>query len=196
VQILLRPKKNICLFTVTRPTLFSVATLVHFIGKSKVKVDTSEIFGLKKIFSVASWKIIGINFFIIQPQQFFWGIITPSHRRAIKYILKSGTFSGYGWSAIWNFHMWNKMEIRSTYPIFLEDVTVNRHIFFLSYRKVYILIYSAPSVYHPPFYRQPRLSPKLSSVPISPIKKYTVILPNSATAIRHRFSDTKVVKPI
>jgi hypothetical protein len=29
-------------------------------------------------------------------QQFFWGIITPSHRRAIKYILKSGTFSGYG----------------------------------------------------------------------------------------------------
>jgi hypothetical protein len=45
---LIRPKKNICLFTVTRPTLFSAATLVHFIGKSKVKVDTSEIFGLKK----------------------------------------------------------------------------------------------------------------------------------------------------
>jgi hypothetical protein len=37
--------------------------------------------------------------------------------------------------------------------------------------------YSAPSVYRPPFYRQPRLSPKFSSVPISP-----VILPNSATA--------------
>ena len=46
---LIRPKKNICLFTVTRPTLFSAATLVHFIGKSKVKVDTSEIFGLKKL---------------------------------------------------------------------------------------------------------------------------------------------------
>jgi uncharacterized protein (DUF3084 family) len=50
----LRPKKNICLFTVTRPTLFSMATLVHFIGKSKVKVDTSEIFGLKKLFPVTS----------------------------------------------------------------------------------------------------------------------------------------------
>jgi hypothetical protein len=30
--------------------------------------------------------------------------------------------------------------------------------------------YSAPSVYRPPFYRQPRISPKFSSVPISPIK--------------------------
>jgi hypothetical protein len=92
----IRPTKNICLFTVTRPTLFSAATLVHFIGKSKVKVDTSEIVGLKKLFPVTSWKIIGINFFIIRPQQFFWSIIAPSDRRAIKYILKSGTFSGYG----------------------------------------------------------------------------------------------------
>jgi hypothetical protein len=33
-----------------------------------------------------------------------------------------------------------------------------------------IFMYSAPSVYRPPFYRQPRLSPKFSSVPISPIK--------------------------
>ena len=49
-----RPKQNICLFTVTRPTLFSAATLVHFIGKSKVKVGTSEIFGLKKLFPVTS----------------------------------------------------------------------------------------------------------------------------------------------
>ena len=46
--LLIRPKKNICLFTATRPTL------VHFIGKSKVKVDTSEIFGLKKLFPVTS----------------------------------------------------------------------------------------------------------------------------------------------
>ena len=58
----IRPQKNICLFTVTRPTLSSVATLVHFIGKSKGKVDTSEIFGLKKLFPVTSWRIIGINF--------------------------------------------------------------------------------------------------------------------------------------
>ena len=63
-----RQKKNISLFTVTRPTLFSAATLVHFIVKSKVKVDTSEIFGLKTLFPVTSWKIIGINFFIILPQ--------------------------------------------------------------------------------------------------------------------------------
>ena len=46
----IRPKKKICLFTVTRPTLFSAATLDHFIGKWKVKVDTSEIFGLKNCF--------------------------------------------------------------------------------------------------------------------------------------------------
>jgi hypothetical protein len=46
----IRLKKNICLFTVTRPTLLSAETLVHFIGKSKVKVDTSEIFGLKKLY--------------------------------------------------------------------------------------------------------------------------------------------------
>jgi hypothetical protein len=49
-----RQKKNISLFTVTRPTLFSAATLVHFIVKSKVKVDTSEIFGLKTLFPVTS----------------------------------------------------------------------------------------------------------------------------------------------
>jgi hypothetical protein len=42
----------------------------------------------EKLFPVTSWKIIGINFFILRPQQFFWGIITPSDRRAIKYILK------------------------------------------------------------------------------------------------------------
>ena len=63
--------------------------------------------------------------------------------------------------------------------------SINSFFFFF---KLYFQ-YSAPSVYRPPpFYRQPRLSPKFSSVPISP-----VILPNSATAIRHRFSDTKVV---
>jgi hypothetical protein len=51
MQVTVRPKINICLFTVTRPTLFSAATIVHFIGKSKVKVDTSETFGLKKTVS-------------------------------------------------------------------------------------------------------------------------------------------------
>ena len=35
-------------------------------------------------------------------------------------------------SAIRNLRMWNKMKIRPTHPIFLEDVTVNRHIFFLA----------------------------------------------------------------
>jgi hypothetical protein len=62
--------KNICLFTVTRPTLFSAATLFHFIDKSKVKVDTSEIFGLKKLFPVTSWKIIGINFLRVSNRKF------------------------------------------------------------------------------------------------------------------------------
>jgi hypothetical protein len=36
-------------------------------------------------------------------------------------------------------------------------------------RRMFLIQYSAPSVYRPPFYRQPRLSPKFSSVPISPI---------------------------
>ena len=48
--------------------------------------------------------------------------------------------------------------------------------------------YSAPSVYHPPFYRQPRLSPKFSSVPISPIKNTPLYcqtqLPPSATGFQ------------
>jgi hypothetical protein len=48
--------------------------------------------------------------------------------------------------------------------------------------------YSAPSVYRPPFYRQTRLSPKFSSVPISPITNtplycQTQLLP-SATAFQ------------
>jgi hypothetical protein len=50
--------------------------------------------------------------------------------------------------------------------------------------------YSAPSVYRPPFYRQ---NSRLFRFP--PLQ-YPVILPNSATAIRHSFSDTKVVNPI
>ena len=49
-------------------------------------------------------------------------------------------------------------------------------------------IYSAPSVYRPPFYRQPRLSPKFSSVPISPIKNTPLYcqtqLPPSATGFQ------------
>ena len=47
----------------------------------------------------------------------------------------------------------------------------------------------------------PVLSPnspiaKILVCPDFPHYKYPVILPNSATAIRHSFSDTKVVKPI
>ena len=47
----------------------------------------------------------------------------------------------------------------------------------------------------------PVLSPnspiaKILVCPDLPHYKYLVILPNSATAIRHSFSDTKVVKPI
>jgi hypothetical protein len=49
-------------------------------------------------------------------------------------------------------------------------------------------IYSAPSVYRPPFYRQTRLSPKFSSVPISPITNTPLYcqtqLPPSATAFQ------------
>jgi hypothetical protein len=37
---------------------------------------------------------------------------------------------------------------------------------------------------------------KIHVCPDFPHYKYPVILPNSATAIRHSFSDTKVVKPI
>ena len=50
------------------------------------------------------------------------------------------------------------------------------------------LQYSAPSVYRPPFYRQPRLSAKFSSVPISPIKNTPLYcqtqLPPSATGFQ------------
>ena len=48
--------------------------------------------------------------------------------------------------------------------------------------------YSAPSVYRPPFYRQTRLSPKFSSVPISPITNTPLYcqtqLPPSATGFQ------------
>ena len=42
----------------------------------------------------------------------------------------------------------------------------------------------------------PRFIAKILVCPDFPHYKYPVILPNSATAIRHSFSDTKVVKPI
>ena len=49
-------------------------------------------------------------------------------------------------------------------------------------------LYSAPSVYRPPFYHQPRLSPNFSSVPISPIKNTPLYcqtrLPPSATGFQ------------
>ena len=85
-----RPKQNICLFTVTRPTLFSAATLVHFIGKSKVKVGTSEIFGLKKLFPVTSWKIIGINFFYYTTATIFlryYNTFTPESNQIYSKVL-------------------------------------------------------------------------------------------------------------
>jgi hypothetical protein len=44
-----------------------------------------------------------------------------------------------------------------------------RWMFLRTDKMMYKEIYSAPSVYRPPFYRQSRLSPKFSSVPISPI---------------------------
>ena len=54
--------------------------------------------------------------------------------------------------------------------------------------KIFLSIYSAPSVYRPPFYRQPRLSPKFSYVPISPIKNTSLYcqtqLPPSATGFQ------------
>ena len=128
-------KKKICPFTVTQPTLFSAATLVHFIGKSKV--DISEIFGLKKLFPVPSWKIIGINSFIIRPQHFFRRYYNTSRPESnqiyskVRYLfrIRIGPQSGISVCEIkWK----NKIKIRPTYmyPIFLEDVTVNRHIFF------------------------------------------------------------------
>ena len=49
-------------------------------------------------------------------------------------------------------------------------------------------IYSAPSVYRPPFYRQPLLSSKFSSVPISAVKNTPLYcqtqLPPSATGFQ------------
>ena len=125
----IRPKKNICLFTVTRPTLFSAETLVHFIGKSKVKVDTSEIFGLKKL----SGYFLKNN----RHQFFYYTTATIFLRYYNTFRLESNQiyakvrnlFPDTDRSAIRNLRMWNKMKIRPTHPIFLEDVTVNRHIF-------------------------------------------------------------------
>ena len=121
--------KKICLFTVTRPTLLSVETLVHFIGKSKVKVDTSEIFGLKKL----SGYFLKNN----RHQFFYYTTATIFLRYYNTFRLESNQiyakvrylFPDTDRSAIRNLRMWNKMKIRPTHPIFLEDVTVNRHIF-------------------------------------------------------------------
>jgi hypothetical protein len=57
---------------------------------------------------------------------------------------------------------------------------------------IYIYMYSAPLVYRPLFYRQPRLSPKFLSVLISPIKNTLLYcqtqLPPSATGFQTRKS--------
>ena len=60
--------------------------------------------------------------------------------------------------------------------------------------------YSAPSVYRPPFYRQPRLSPKFSSVPISPLKilRYTAKLSyrHPPQVFRHKSRTTNLNSPV
>ena len=62
-----------------------------------------------------------------------------------------------------------------------------------------IWVYSAPSVYRPPFYRQPRLSPKFSSVPISTIKNtlYTAKLSyrHPPQVFRHKSRKTNLNSP-
>ena len=61
--------------------------------------------------------------------------------------------------------------------------------------------YSAPSVYRPPFYRQPRLLPKFSSVPISPPLKipcYTAKLSyrHPPQVFRHKSRKTNLNSPV
>ena len=133
----IRPKKKICLFTVTRPTLFSAATLVHFIGKWKVKVDTSEIFGLKNCFryilknnshqffyyTTATICMRYYNTFKLESNQIY---------SKVRYLfrIRIGPQSGiYVCEIKWK----NKIKWKS-YPIFLEDATVNRHIFLFGLR--------------------------------------------------------------
>jgi hypothetical protein len=61
-------------------------------------------------------------------------------------------------------------------------------------------IYSAPSVYRPPFYRHTRLSPKFSSVPISPITipRYTAKLSyrHPRQLFRHKSRKTNSNSPV
>ena len=69
-----------------------------------------------------------------------------------------------------------------------------------------ICIYSVPSVYRPnplppsPLYRQPRLLPKFSSVPISPIKntRYTAKLSyrHPPQLFRHKSRKTNLNSPV
>jgi hypothetical protein len=58
--------------------------------------------------------------------------------------------------------------------------------------------YSAPSVYCPPFYRQPRLSPKFSSVPISPIKNTPLYCQTQLPpqVFRHKSCKTNLNSPV
>ena len=60
--------------------------------------------------------------------------------------------------------------------------------------------YSAPSFYCTPFYRQPRLSPKFSSVPISPLKIscYTAKLSyrHPPQVFRHKSRKTNLNYPV
>ena len=67
--------------------------------------------------------------------------------------------------------------------------------------KQHTLQYSAPSVFRPPFYRQPRLLPKFSSVPISPIKNtllYTAKLSyrHPPQVFRHKSRKTNLNSPV
>ena len=62
----------------------------------------------------------------------------------------------------------------------------------------YDSMYSAPSVYRPPFYRQPRLSPKFSSVPISPIKHTPLYCQTQLPpqVFRHKSHKTNLNSPV
>jgi hypothetical protein len=59
-------------------------------------------------------------------------------------------------------------------------------------------MYSAPSVYRPPFYRQPRLSPKFSSIPISPIKNTPLYcqIQLPPQVFRHKSRKTNLNSPV
>ena len=85
------------------------------------------------------------------------------------------------------------------YIQFLNTLYYN-FVMFCSIKGSEIFIYNAPSVYRPPFYRQPRLSPKFTSVSISPIKNpcYTAKLSyrHLPQVFRHKSRKTNLNSPV